>query len=239
MTTTFDSYLKAFLHHLKSKKRSELTIAHYEDYLHRFAKVSGVKTISDISQSKIATFTRHLREAHLSPASQNYHLIAVRMFLRSLPQGKSKVDPKSISLRQTSYHPAARPSAASISRLLAAVPPSNIRDHALLTVLHEQQLTLEEASSLTTDSIDLSKGVMSVKKKSRIVRERLSAKAITALKPLLATRTTGSPLFTSLDRANKSKNKPLSARSIQRIVKEYALRAGLPETMSSKFLKQP
>ena len=71
--------------------RSAKTVENYDRYLRRFFTQQNIKTVSDITSEAVRAFRRYLNE--LAPyhdakgvglATQNYHLIALRQFLKYL-----------------------------------------------------------------------------------------------------------------------------------------------------------
>ncbi len=83
--------------------RSPKTVENYDRYLRRFYRQENVSRISDISSDAIRSFRRWLNEraprpgsiadAGVSLATSNYHLIALRQFLRYLAKRDIKALP--------------------------------------------------------------------------------------------------------------------------------------------------
>lgn len=65
--------------------RSSKTVANYDHYLTQFFTQQNIRDIGDIDLEAIRTFRRYLSEQRqVTPATQNYHFIALRQFLKYL-----------------------------------------------------------------------------------------------------------------------------------------------------------
>jgi len=125
---------------------------------------------------------------------------------------------------------------------------SGIRDKALLLTLYSTGLRVSELVALNIDNINLKTGEFAVIGKGRKVRTvYLSPAAITALTKYLSLRKDNfKPLFLRYSGKKMSSNDPdgetlrLTVRSVQRLVKKYALNAGIavdatPHTLRHSF----
>ena len=95
MANSFHKAKQEFLEYLEIEKgRSAKTVENYDHYLERFAeslarqcaKEAENLVVADIAEKTIRTFRVELnrKEPPLSSATQNYHVIALRMFLKYL-----------------------------------------------------------------------------------------------------------------------------------------------------------
>ena len=95
--------------------------------------------------------------------------------------------------------------------------PEDLRDRAILETLFSTGLRVSELVSLKRDEIDFNRGEFSVRGKGSKIRVVFLSKiAIDAIRSYLDKRTDVEPeLF------------PLTTRTVQRIVRKYAIRAGI------------
>src|SRR3989344_4893077 len=82
---------KDYLEHLEiEKNRSQLTIRNYDHYLSRFLGFAKIKKPSSITEDLVREYRLHLNRLKdklgraLKKQTQNYHLIALRNFLKYL-----------------------------------------------------------------------------------------------------------------------------------------------------------
>jgi site-specific recombinase XerD len=244
-----------FLEHLEvEKNRSAQTIQNYDFYLKRFAEWAKNPNPKDISHELVRKYRLWLNRLvdekgqTLKKNTQNYHLIALRSFLKYL----TKVDIKSlpaekIELGKIPERIVEFLEGPDLERLLIApleLDSAEIikkRDKAILELLFSTGLRVSELANLKKEQLNLKKDEFTVRgkgKKPRVVF--LSEDARRWLKEYLAARHDLSPyLFVSHDRAHKSEEN-LTARSIERLVKKYAKVAGItkkvtPHTMRHSY----
>jgi len=243
--TQFENYLK----YLKDKKLNRLTIKNYQFYLNRFFEFAKIKKPSDISLKKIQLFINYLSQLKvhyktLNKATINYHLIALRSFLKYLEIKKIKNIPSAneVKLEKIFRQPVTL-TKLDLEKLLEAPRKFNnpeiikTRDKAILELLFSTGLKVSKIAYLKIKNIDLVKNQITLA--SRIFE--LSNQAKFWLKDYLKMRTDNIPsLFISHDRASRLRNKPvnLSARSIQRLVEKYAKSVGLTKKVTPQTLRQ-
>ena len=132
-----------------------------------------------------------------------------------------------------------------IARLLAAPEPDGLpglRDRAVLEVLYSAGLRVEECAGITLDDLDLEGGSVRVTGKGR--KQRLGLLGRPAREAVAAWLPERERLLLSFRRAggralfvNARDGGPLTTRSIARLVKHYALAAGLPGDTSPHTLR--
>jgi len=244
---------REFLEHLEIERgRSLKTVQNYDHYLTRFFEFANIRSEKDIDDESIRRFRLWLNRqggtgGHLKKNTQNYHLIALRSLLtfcgkRGIPALQSdrielaKVGERSLDLIASDE----------LDRLLKAPDTRDVRglrDKALLELLFSTGLRVSELTSLTRESVDLSRDEFSVRGKGQKVRVVfLSTRAKDALRAYLAARKDmGDALFVSVARAGnknkKSVDTPLSPRSVERIVRAYAVRAGIGKQVTPHILR--
>src|SRR3989338_104644 len=219
--------LREFLEHLEiEKNRSLLTIRNYEFYLGRFIEWLGDKKPEDVTAEKIRDYRlwlNRLIDVHGDPLkknTQNYHLIAIRSFLKYLSKRDITTLPAAkIELMKMPDREVIFLDANDLNRILEAPlqqktreieedPKKNnatkikYRDKALLEMLFSTGLRVSEMTNLKRDSVNLQKEeftVLGKGRKSRVVF--LSEQAKYWLKKYLTIRTDLNPyLFVSHDK---------------------------------------
>jgi site-specific recombinase XerD len=248
-----------FLDHLEiEKNRSPRTRANYEFYLKRFVDFSKDPAPADITGELVRSYRLYLNRLAdakgepLKKNTQNYHLIALRAFLKYLSKrdieslAAEKVELGRMPERQVSFL-----DGADLERLIAAplTAPSNdplivLRDKAILELLFSTGLRVSELCGLKRDAVSLKRDEFTVRGKGSKLRVVfLSESARLALKNYLEKRPDMSPyLLARHDRAiaNDAALEPLTPRSVQRLVSHYARAAGLttevtPHTLRHSF----
>lgn len=258
MAQNLKQLIKDFLEHLEIEKgASKLTIRNYKFYLQRFADQSKIENLADINIETIRQFRLWLsrlknpRGGNLSPATQNYHLIALRVFLKYLAKRDIKsIAPEKIDLAKTEERQISFLEGSDLEKLLQAPLESKqkdvvkLRDKAILELLFSTGLRVSELAKLKKENVNLDKNEFSVQGKgSRWRVVFLSNQARYWLKKYLAARTDIDPfLFIRYDRAaekgsSDDKDNGLSPRSIQRLIKKYTKIAGITKKITTHSLR--
>lgn len=257
-----------FLEHLEiEKNRSLATINNYQFYLARFTNWSKDKRATQpkhITGELVRQYRLWLNRQTdangdlLKKNTQNYHLIALRSFLKYLAKRDIEtLAPEKIELMKMPERQVEFLNGEELERLLNAPTISNNnplitqRDQAILATLFSTGLRVSELASLKTEQINLNSKadvteftVRGKGSKLRVVF--LSADAREYINKYLAERTDISPyLFVRHDRAHqpgderekKEGGAPLTPRSIQRIVEKYAKVAGITKNVSPHTLR--
>jgi site-specific recombinase XerD len=263
--TEIERLLREFLEYMEIERGSSLkTVSNYERYLKRFFEFSKAKNISDITEDVLREFRLYLNRAPgvkvrgqtsatMKKNTQNYHLIALRRFLKYLmKRGITAISPERIELAKVGARHLDLISVAELERLLKAPEGDDVkalRDRALLSLFFSTGLRLSELCSLNRD-LDLSRDEFSIRGKGEKVRVVfLSEHAKDAIKKYLAKRADmDEPMFVQLS-FNKSKSSlvasrqspeassRLTPRSIERIVKTYAIKSGISKKVTPHVLR--
>ena len=246
--SVYDEVYK-FLDYLEVEKGVSIkTAENYSLYLERFAQFIDETPLEQISPAQISKYriwlARFVNEQGLSlgKATQGYHLIALREFLRYL----SKKDIKTITAEKIELPKSKRRELETLSvdevrQMLQVWNQSNqasLRNLAILELLFSSGLRVSELVSLDVARVNLKTREFSVRGKGS--KDRLvfvSERASEAIKNYLSLRQDDdprAPLFVS-DSGSR-----LTTRSIQRIVAGSALKAGIvkkvtPHTMRHSF----
>lgn len=259
---SLESLVTHYLEYLKiEKNRSPLTITNYNFYLDRFlewARTQRITKPEQITPRCAHAFQLWLEQIHepipLKKNTQNYHLIALRNFLRYLAQHDiASVEMSIIKLAKNPRRSVDFLHADDLEKLLAMPSKSantdsiRTRDRAILELLFSTGLRISEITSLTREHIHLDKDEFMVRGKGNKYRiVFLSSRAKTHLSAYLNTRKDSlPPLFIRHDRAfsrdKNSKTKThdafLTPRSIQRLVHHYAALAGITNAITPQVIR--
>ncbi|MFA5954298.1 MAG: tyrosine-type recombinase/integrase [Patescibacteria group bacterium] len=265
-----ERYRKEFLEYLEiERNRSAATIRNYSFYLDRFvawAEERGSKNAKDLSAELIRQYRLWLnrltdaRGESLKKNTQNYHLIALRSFLKYLAKRDvTSLAPEKIELMKMPDRSIEFLSSTELERLLNAptlVKQPKIlmlRDQAMLASTFSTGLRVSELANLKIDQVNLrdtkahTLTEFSVRGKGSKVRVVfLSSDARALLRSYIEARHDASPyLFIRHDRAKtkqtererKEGGAPLTPRSIERIVSRYAKVAGITKKVSPHTLR--
>jgi site-specific recombinase XerD len=251
------THLREFLEYLElTKGRSQLTVRNYEFYLRRFIDWAGDPSPADITIEKIHQFRLFLNRLEdpyrgtLKKNTQNYHLIALRSFLKYLARHDVKtMAPEKIELAKQGSREVSFLEAKDLQRLLEApnnvdaAPVIQLRDRSILELFFSTGMRVSELANMRKDQLNLEREEFSVRGKGDKIRiVFLSRQARQALRVYLDLRKDDSPyLFIRHDRGRGSKQDdevgPLTPRSIERLVHHYAVAAGIPKRISPHTLR--
>ncbi|CAM6000319.1 unnamed protein product [Sphagnum balticum] len=243
-----------FLEYLEiEQNRSQHTIENYDHYLTRLMDFAGDIQVKDIDPELIRKWRLWLNRLgtntsdELGKATMNYHLIAMRSFLKfCAKRDVTAMSADKIELARTVRSQVTFLNAEEIDRLLAQ-PNTNeligLRDRAILELLFSSGLRVSELVGLDKDHINLKRREFMVRGKGQKDRPIfISEEAASWIQHYLDKRTdTVKPLFIRYSGSKKvdlSGNfHRLTARSIQRLVARYALLAGITKHVSPHTLR--
>ena len=232
------------------KNRSQLTIRNYDHYLTRFLDWAKIDKPSAITPDLVRDYRIFLNRTSdqfgrtLKKQTQNYHLIALRNLLKYL----AKRDVKSLAAEKIEL--GKMPSrdiefleGDELERLLKAPEgdsPKSLRDLAILELFFSTGLRLSELANLNRDSVNLAKEEFSVRGKGDKIRlVFLSDAARDTLKKYLAKRVdVDEALFVrNVTNLSKESDLRLTPRSIERMVKQCAIKAGITKKVTPHTLR--
>lgn len=247
------------------RNKSQKTIINYQHYLTRFtlwAQENDINKPSDITLKKIQSYRLYLNhyEAYsLKRKTQNYHVIALRAFLKYLTkQDIQTLAPEKIELGKNEDREINFLDEEELDRLLHAPDTHTInglRDKAILETLFSTGLRVSELIALDKHKINLKSGEFSVTGKGRKTRVVfLSSAAKSALQEYFACRhddyqavfinhqkNSTKVLNTKQENDNKDDKDQhvgrLTPRSVQRIIKKYAVQAGITKNVTPHVLR--
>jgi site-specific recombinase XerD len=254
MAKSLQSHITDFLEYLEVEKgRAAKTIANYDFYLRRFAEFTNSPDPKKISRDMVKKYRLWLNrevegrdEGRIKKSTQNYHLIALRSFLKYLAKHDVvSLAPEKIELAKQGSRQIEFLEINELVRLLEA--PSKvsegivaIRDTAILELLFSTGLRVSELTSLLIDRVNLRRDEFTVRgkgDKTRLVF--LSSSAKDAIKQYLSKRKDTAPfMFVSHDRAKKGRDAtPLTPRSVQRMIERYSKAAGITKRVTPHTIR--
>lgn len=239
-----------FLEYLEIEKgRSVKTVENYDRYLNRFFDFAKVKSPGQVTEQMVREFRINLNRSSgtnngtMKKNTQNYHLIALRAFLKFLrKRDVESLSPERIELAKVGGRDLDLITADELNRIMRA--PSGeelpvLRDRAILELLFSTGLRVSELCALKSD-IDLTRDEFSVRGKGDKVRVVfLSPSAKVAVAAYLKKRGDMSDaLFVGYGKANKGKDlSTLTPRSVERLVKRYAIKAGITRKVTPHIIR--
>lgn len=242
-----------FLTYLEvERNRSERTVKNYDFYLRRFYKWAQDPTPEKITLDLVRKYRVWLnrykddRGKGMKKNTQNYHLIALRSFLKYLSKRDVQtLAPEKIELARMPERSVEFLDAPELERLLEAPLAAGkgegqsllqLRDKAILEMLFSTGLRVSELAGLTREMVNLKREEFTVRGKGDKPRMVfLSNQARHWLELYLKRRGDVEPhLFVSHDRAANGRDSAggLTPRSIQRIVEHYARAAGITKRIT-------
>ncbi len=259
--TPLRTYLSDYMAYLEiERNRSLATTENYARYLARFTQWAHdtyhVTRPEDITYDVVRAYRMHLNrlrtaaDTPLKRTTQNYHIIALRAFLKYLAKrdcnslSADKIDVGATGSRDIDFLDFDE-----VRRLLDAASGTEIarlRDRAILELLFSTGLRVSELVALDRAHINLDRREFSVRGKGDKVRiVFISHDAAEMVGAYLAKRTDIDPaLFVRHGKgrcAHRDKDSlRLTPRTIQRLVKYYAAKAGItkdvhPHTLRHSF----
>jgi site-specific recombinase XerD len=246
-----------FLEYMEiEQNRSQKTIANYDHYLTRLVDFAGDITVQEITPELIRKWRLWLNRLgtnmsdELQKNTQNYHLIALRSFLKYCTKRDIAALPADkVELSRTVRKQVTFLSPEELARLFSQPDLGTMvgkRDRAILELLFSSGLRVSELVGLDRDHINLKRREFMVRGKGQKDRPIfISPEAAIRIHAYLeARKDTAKPLFvrySGTKRVDLTGNyHRLTARSVQRLVARYALKAGItkhvsPHTMRHSF----
>ena len=259
-----------FLEYLEiEKNRSPKTVESYACHLGKFLEWAKIGKPAEINDSLIRNFRLHLNrfqdeKGHgLKKATQNYYVIVVRSFLKYLAKQDIKtLQAEKVEIGKTQEREVEFLENDEVERIIEAASGLSfkaLRDRAILELLFSAGLRVSELTGIDREKLNFQSGELSVRGKGNKIRMVfISDTATQALRLYLEARTDVDPaLFVrdvnklkkfkssrrdTINRVSTDKDDDLrlTPRSIQRIVKAYALKAGIvknvhPHTLRHSF----
>jgi site-specific recombinase XerD len=243
-----------FLEYLEiEQNRSQKTIANYDHYLTRLLDFAGEIDVAEIDAEMVRKWRLWLNRLgtntsdELGKTTLNYHLIALRSFLRFCAKRDiPALAPDKIELGKMIRKQVTFLNEEELSRLFAQpdiTTVNGLRDRAILELLFSSGLRVSELVGLDRDHINLKRREFMVRGKGQKDRPIfISPDAAHWLAEYIDARSDNSrPLFMRYSGTKKvdlSGNfHRLTVRSVQRLVARYALLAGITKHVSPHTLR--
>jgi integrase/recombinase XerD len=240
-------WANAFVDYLRTECHlAENTVSAYERDVRRFRHWLAGRKIPQLTIAELSDFVAHLHQRELAPSSIARHIVTVRMFFRYLQlEGVLKDNLAELLGSQKLWERVPEVlSPDSIERFLHApnkYDPFPLRDRALLELLYATGCRASEISNLRVIDLHLAEGFCKCHGKGN--KQRLAPLGVPAREAVeayfatersrLASVSSSPPEWVLLSRGGRR----LRREAIWVLVKKYAARAGLPETISPHTLR--
>jgi len=251
---SYEEAVNQFLEYLElEQNRSQKTIANYSHYLMRLNDFAGDIKLADIDAELIRKWRLWLNRLgtntsdELSKTTQNYHLIALRSFLRfCIKRGYTALAADQIELARTKRPQVTFLTPEELQRLASQTDlstPVGLRDRAIIELLFSSGLRVSELVGLDRDHINLKRREFMVRGKGQKDRPIfISEEAANWISQYLDKRQDNTkPLFIRYSGSKKvdlsGNYHRLTARSIQRMIARYARLAGITKHVSPHTLR--
>lgn len=261
MAMMLSNYINKFLEHAEiAKNQARHTLQNYCHYLGRFSAWAGQIEPKDISLEKVQSFRLYLNrltdekgEALLSIKTQNYHIIALRAFLKYCAKNDiptlaaEKIDLSKIPERTVEFL-----TPEELERLFKIVDEYanlktaiGLRDKAIVETLFSTGLRVSELASLNRSQVDLQRREFMVRGKgSKLRLVFLSSRACESISDYLKTRNDNfDPLFLNYRRSGQNEDissgekRRLSVVAIEAMVRQYGRLAGIIKKVTPHKLR--
>ena len=259
---TLSALIQQFLIHAEvDKNQADKTLENYRHYLGRFLKFAGEIEANAIDYTLVQNYRLHLNRFEengksLSKKTQNYHVIALRAFLKYLQKNDietlsaEKIELAKIPERTVDF--LTREEVEEIMKQVDVSQEIGLRDRAILECLYSTGLRVSELCSLNRDQVNLKTREFAVRGKGRKMRiVFLSERAEEWIGQYLKLRSDNyESLFISYSRKSKDKvdldggeSRRLQRDTIEAIVAKYRRLAGIvkkvtPHTLRHSFATQ-
>lgn len=242
LTNLIDKYIYYLTY---EKNVSKKTLENYTLRLNRLVEYLGDINIEKLNRMQVLDFRMELNRLWLSTKTINYHIVAIRAFLKFLL--KNDIDcmsPDKLELAKTPPREVHYLDEEDIKKILKApwkLPTKNIekqtRDIAILYMLYGTGLRVSELIKLKKSDIKIDSNQFSVVGKGSKLRSIFATKiAREKLQAYLKQRSDASPyLFTTVSVNGLGEH--LSRNTIEEIVRKYAKLAGITKKVTPHTLR--
>ena len=251
--------IKQFLEYCEiEKNQSQRTLTNYAHYLGRFLEFTDDINLAQINLNLVKKYRLFLNRYEFRPneplsiKTQNYHIIALRAFLKfCTKQDWKTLEPEKIELSKTPQRTVEYLTRDELERLFDAVDTDKIiglRNRAILELLYSTGLRISELVNLDRKQVNLERGEFQIRGKGRKMRiVFLSDRAKEWLQEYMDTRDDNyDPLFLNYRRSRQKKkgdldlqgaHRRLTEYTIQEMVRTTAYRAGIVKKVTPHTLR--
>jgi site-specific recombinase XerD len=228
--------IRQFLEHCEiEKNQSKKTIINYAHYLERFLEFTDDIDIEKIDLNLVKKYRLHLNRIEFRPneelgvKTQNYHIIALRAFLKyCVKRDWKSLEPEKVELPKTPDRTVEYLTREELEMLFNSVNTSKItglRNRAILELLYSTGLRISELTSLNRDQINLDRGEFQIRGKGRKVRiVFISDRAKKWVKDYLSARDDVlDPLFLNHRRPREKTDESLNTKGEERRLTDYTI----------------
>ncbi|MBU6323638.1 MAG: tyrosine-type recombinase/integrase [Patescibacteria group bacterium] len=239
---------RQFLEYIEIERgRAVKTVENYDRYLTRYFVQMKIRGVTDITEQNIREFRLWLNRqpgigtGSMKRRTQNYYMIALRAFLKFLrKRGIEGISPERIELAKLPDRELDLITPAELERLMKAADGADeksLRDKAMFELLFSTGLRVSELCALDSD-LDLTQDSFSVRGKGDKVRVVfLTPAAKTSVAAYMkARKDMGEALFVNIAKG-RERGERLSPRSVERIIKRYAAKAGITKKVTPHVLR--
>lgn len=243
-----------YIEHLEVEGgRSAKTAENYKLYIERFIEFTDNTIVEKITTEMIRKYRLWLNrykndnDDELAIITQSYHLIALRGFLKYLSQRDiATLSPDKIILPKVSRKQVTFLHYDEVERMLDVIPLDDevgLRDRAIIELLFSSGLRISELVNLNRDHINTTRREFMVRGKGQKDRPVFIGEAAAQrVDDYVHARLDNlPPLFLNYSRHNtvttSGDYRRLSARSIQRLISQYAKLAGITKHVSPHTMR--
>lgn len=251
------SAIRQFLEYCEiEKNQAKRTLIGYQHYLDRFLAFTNDIEIEKINLPLIKKYRLYLNRyefrphENLSTKTQNYHVIALRAFLKfCIKNDWDTLAPEKVDLAKIEDRTVEFLTRDELERLFASLENDKItglRNRAILEMLYSTGLRISELTNLNRHNVDLERGEFHVRGKGKKVRiVFISDRAKEWVKEYLEERDDNfDPLFLNHGRTRQKEKKDLSGNyrrltdyTIQEMVRTTAYKAGITKHVTPHTLR--
>lgn len=250
MQATLSKLIDLYISYLgNTKNASPNTISNYGMWLKRFLWFIWDIDVNTIHPMQIMDYRKHLiDELKLSIKTVNYHIIAIRAFLKfCIKHDIPCISPDKLEISKTPPRDVHFLSDSEIEKMLSAPwdreknELKRVRDNAIIQILYWSGLRVSELCNLRLSDIHADSNQFSVVGKGRKMRSVFMTKsALEALSSWLEKRWwVGEYIITGIsnNQKNNEHEKPLSRNAIEEIIRHYAKLQGIDKKVTPHTLR--
>lgn len=237
-------HIKEFLEYADIEQGLSInTIVLYGHSLSKFVAFdSALSDPANISLPAISRYRQYLAGSGLSKKSQGLNLIIVRAYLRYLMKKEiPSLSPLLVEIPKSRGRKIDFLEIEEVDQLLSQIKGTGLsskRNRAIIELLLASGLRITELCQLRRQDVNLSKDEYTIRGKGGKVRLAfLNDRARYSIKDYLKIREDKNPYLFIAHDLNLSTPKPIRPRSIQRIIKELAERAGIDKRITPHVLR--